>query len=90
MKVYARATRYDLITVRRISEQYIMILIIHAPIDVHTSVTLGNRIKVYMRRHIYCEISMAPVISVESSTVIEVFTKIMMVKYYRIVVIRPG
>jgi len=90
MEINARATRHDLITMWRMSEEYIMILVIQPTIYINPSIPMRNRIEVNICWHVNCEISMAPVISVKTTTVIIVFTNIRMIKYYRIVIICPG
>ena len=90
MEVNARATRYDLITMWRMSEEYIMVLIIQPTININSTIPLRNRVEVNMCWHVNCEISMAPVISVKPSAVVIKFTKIRLIKYYWIIVICPG
>ena len=90
MEVNARATRYDLVTMWRMSEEYIMVLVIQPTIYINPAIPIRNPVEVYMSWHVNSEISMAPVISVKPSAVVIEFTKIRMIKYDWIVVICPG
>jgi hypothetical protein len=89
MDVNARATRYDPVSKWRMSEIDISVLIIQTTIYINSSVTMRNRLEIYMSRNVHCIITMFPVIPVKSSTMIKEFSKIIVVKHYRIVIICP-